>query len=474
MNKIITFMLCACALFFTAGCHTLKAPSRVDTVWKVPEWEKTSKAGDPVWDSIREQELDNAGPLVLVELVDIALRNNPSTREAWEDARAAEMEKKQAESGWFPQVTASGNYTKDRKVATVRTADLNQRYYGGTAEATMLIFDFGGREAGVREAYQRVLEANFLFNQAVQDLILEVEEAYYEFYSAKSVLEAAQSDVRDRKVTFDAAKQKFDVGVTAKLDVLQAEADYYDALSSLEEAKGGVKTAQGSLAQVLGFAADTEFEVLDPSGTPPADVTEEDISRVIEEAMGMRPDIAAARASLRATEANTQTALAELWPKLNIGGTAGKTWDETFGDNESYTHYHEYTAYMKVDWDVFDGFDNYAKYKEALAREEAEKAKLKKAEIGASAAVWTRYYEYRTAVRKFKFSQAFLESTKASYDLALESYSAGLKSILDLLQAQSKLSEARSGLIEAEKDLFVARAELRHATGKIHLKPEGE
>ena len=81
--------------------------------------------------------------------------------------------------------------------------------------------------------------------------------------------------------------------------------------------------------------------------------------------------------------------------------------------------------------------------------------------------MWTKYYNYNTAVKKLKFSQAYFESSLASHDLALEGYAEGLKSMLDLLQAQSALSDSRAKFIDSQKGLFVAVAELAHATGTL-------
>jgi outer membrane protein len=94
------------------------------------------------------------------------------------------------------------------------------------------------------------------------------------------------------------------------------------------------------------------------------------------------------------------------------------------------------------------------------------------AELEASADVWIKYYDFRTAAQKLVFSESFLETSKNAYDLALESYKAGLRSILDLLDGESKLSDARSKLIQSKKDLFVALANLAHSTGSIGEKME--
>ena len=92
---------------------------------------------------------------------------------------------------------------------------------------------------------------------------------------------------------------------------------------------------------------------------------------------------------------------------------------------------------------------------------------LKQAELAASADVWARYHNYETALQKYKFSTAYLNSASTSYDLALDSYKAGLKSILDLLNAESQLAQARSQQVASRQETFTALATLAYAAGLL-------
>jgi outer membrane protein len=458
-------------VIFASGCGTIKAPTDPETIWTPPKWEKTTKAVDPVWKAIRDRKVDADRPLALVELIDMALGNNPGTRQAWEEARAAFARERQAESTWYPQVTVSADTTYQKLNTNNTFAKQNKSYYGPEAQATLLLLDFGGRAATVREAKQMLIAANYQFNQAIQDLILETQTAYYSYYSSKSAVEAALADVANAKTSYEAAQQKLRAGLAVKLDVLQAKSNYDDSLYNLEEAKAQLKTAKGDLAKVLGLSADTDFEIEEPVKDVPTGMSEEDVSALIEEALRQRPDIGAQRASLRAKEAALAAANSDLWPTLNAGGSMEATWYKYYGSEKSdqfnVKDSNGYTAYLSVNWNIFDGFYLYSKRNETKADAAAEHEKLKQAELEASADVWSKYYNFRAAVQKRQFSRAFYESSSESFDLASQGYKAGLKNILDLLQAQSNLSSARSRLIQSEKDLYVAFAELLHATGAI-------
>ncbi|MBD3426082.1 MAG: hypothetical protein GF409_02480 [Candidatus Omnitrophica bacterium] len=453
-----------------SGCQTLKAPESPQRMWTPPEWEKSSRSMDTVWGSIRAKSREIKGSLTLYQLIGVALRNNPDTRRAWEQARAAEADIKQAQGESYPQISGEAEFAKEKNVTHRQSDKKNLRRFGGKLNATYLILDFGGRSADIEEATQLTLEANFLFNRSVQDLFLDTATAYYTYYSSKSAVEAAEADVENAKTSFEAAKIKLTSGLGVKLDVLQAKSDYENALFALEEARAQRQQAKADLAEVLGISSDSDLEIKEPSSELPDNVKQEDVSELIEAALQQRPDIAAARARLRATEARVKSANSDLWPKLNLGGEMGKTWYQYFGVNEAETVHNEYSGNVNVEWDIFDGFSNLARRRKASAEARSERENLISQELAASADVWTKYFNYKTSVRKRKFSRASYESSAESYDLALEGYRAGIKNILDLLEAQRSLSDARSRLIRSERDMFVALAELVHATGAIGIE----
>ena len=193
-----------------------------------------------------------------------------------------------------------------------------------------------------------------------------------------------------------------------------------------------------------------------------------DIGLLIDQALAQRPDIAAQRASAQAKEAAVRSARSDLWPSLNAGASAQANRHNYSEDTETLND-NDYTvmAYLAVQWKFFDGFLLLNKKRAAEAAYEAEKAKLKAAEIGASADVWTMYYNLQTALKKMSSAKALLSSSEASYELALESYKAGLSSLLDLLQSQNKLADARNKTVSAHKDLLNAQAGLIHALGLL-------
>ncbi len=454
-------------LYCGAGCSSVQAPSSHGETWMPDRNEKRIVESASEESSIRRADFDASKPLLLGEVVDIALRNSPATRQAWANARAAYAQMKQVTSQYYPEITVAGDVTRERQASDEASLSYDFMNYGPSAKISWLLLDLGGRRAAVNEATQNLIVRNFKFNDAIQDAILDAERSYYELNGAIAAEEAARSDVEDAKMVYDAARQKLAAGLAVKLDELQAQSGYENSLYSLEEAKAQLKIAQGNLAKVMSLAADTVFTIADLPDDDSRDLGKEDVGRLIDEALGRRPDIAAMRASVKAFDYSVQKANSALWPSLSAQGSAGRAWSTIYDDGPARDYDYQYMGGVGISWAVFDGLNNMHAKRAAAAQADAAREELRNAELAAGSDVWAKYHSYLASVQKLKFSKAYVESAAASYDLAQEGYKAGLKNILDFLHAQSELSSARSKLVQSRKDLHVALSELAHSTGSL-------
>jgi len=499
-GRVVIFLFIS--LLFVCGCRTLEAPAKPSSFSvDKSEAEKSQQARnfaqsfaeqkknenkqaaaikpqlkpaesvktiDPAWESIKKQKAKPEKPLTLVELIDIAFKNNPQLRQYWESARVARAIERQSESVLYPQLTISAAATREKQKGFF--GNLSDLYYGPSAQLTYLILDFGGRNARIESTFQKVLEANSLYNQSIQDLILNVQTTYYTYYSAQSAVEAEELDVQNTKADYEASQQRFDVGLSPKLDVLQAKSNYEDSLYNLENAKGNLKTAKANLALAIGVPADSGIDIVSPVKELPTELNEDDVSRLIEESIQKRPDISALRAELNSKKSASRAASSDLLPSLNLGANAQQQKYRFYSSSGFNKNQYDYSGSLSLDWNIFDGFNNLYKKKQADYEANIALDNLMQAELEASSDVWVKYYNFYTAVQKLKYSESFFQTSQTSYDLALESYKAGLKSILDLISAQSSLSSARSRLIQSKQDVFITLAELAHSTGTPNIK----
>ncbi len=447
-----------------AGCVSAPAPKTSTAPWVPPE---RACQSDATWQTARAQNDDFSKPLTLDALADIALRNNPASRKAWNEARAAAAQVAQARGYFLPTLTGVAAGTRRGLVAEPDSFNVDYLRYGPGLQLDYLVLNLGGgRAAAVEQALQTVYAANFTFNQSIQDILLDVETAYYGLVSARAGVAAAGASVKDAKLALETAQERKTAGVGTVLDVLQAQSGYDQARYQQAGAKGQLTIAKGRLAQTMGLPADTPVEVQSPASDIPEELSRQDMRRLIDEALDRRPDIAALRAALAARQAAVTVAGSAAWPSIFLSGALNRNYYDVYRDNFQDNDW-SYNAGINLQWMLFNGLRTVSAKRAAAAQADAARDQLVQAELTVSAVVWNSYAAYETALEKHVFSVAYLNSASASYDLALDSYSNGINTMLDVISAESRLAQARRQNITARQDAFTALAYLAYAVGRM-------
>lgn len=450
------------------GCLSGSIPDNPATPWVPP---LKAQSSDTLWQDLRAQKRDFTNQLSLAAILDIALKNNPATRQTWNAARAASAQAAEVRGGLLPTVIGTVGAARQRTLTEPEMFERDSLRYGPGLSLDYLIINFGGgRAAAVEQALQTVYAANYRFNRSIQTVLLIVELAYYGLVSALSGIEAAEVTVADARAAQEASRERQAAGVGTELEVLQAQASYDQARFYLVNAKGQVKIAQGALARAMGLPADTTIAVLAPTNDVPPALTPQDLRLLIDDALARRPDIAELRAALAAQRAARQVAGAANWPSLYLTGNVSRSYYDTETSREFFQTQDadwSYGAGLALKWTLFDGFQTISAARAAAAQADVIQARLEQAQLAASAEVWNSYSAYETALERYAVSCSYLKSAAASYDLALASYKNGLSNILELLNTESSLAAARTQQIAARQDAFTAGANLSFAMGRL-------
>ena len=402
--------------------------------------------------------------LSLLDIVDIALRNNPETAAAWARSRSAAAAYGSQKGSYYPQVGATAGtsylhgYTDDGKNS------YNQRNTLAALELNWLIFDFGGREAALDEVRESLITADWTHNAVIQTVILEVEKAYYGYVTAKALLDAQNATYKEAETNLEAAKERHQAGVATIADVLQAKTALAQAKLILDSLQGRIHTTQGALATAMGLPANIPYDIGIPEGEIPLRETSEKVDTYLAQAEKQRPDIAAARAQVRKAEAHVRKVEAERYPSIN--GTA--SWGNTYYGTTS-LYRDNYSGALQLSLPIFTGFSQSYNVARAQADEQATQSRLRSLEQQVVLEVWTSYYNLKTAEQRVRTSEELIKSAGESYQVALGRYKAGVGSILDLLSAQSALESARAQRALANADWFVSLAQLAHDTGTLNI-----
>ncbi|HSP13651.1 MAG TPA: TolC family protein [Thermoanaerobaculia bacterium] len=448
---LILLLLTACATHRTVG--TSPAPAAA--------WNPPADTLQPATPQSREDLVlpANFAPgmrLSLADVVDVALSNNPTTRIAWLQARSAEALLGSRESAYLPDINAGAQIFRSRESQSPA-----QTTYGPSASLNELLFDFGGREASVEGARQALIASNLLHNQAIQDVILRTEQAYYSYLDARALLAAQDATLKERQTSLDAAEARHNAGVATIADVLQARTAYSQAQLNRESIEGSLHTIEGELATTMGLPATARFDFGELPVEVPARQTREAVDALISRAIADRPDLAAVRATAEAARVRVREVRSSFLPTVNFSSSVARS--HASGGNSTTP----YSIGVALRWPVFTGFRNIYDVRQAEADAQIAREDVRALEQQVNLQVWTSFFALQTAEQRLATARDLLTSAQQSADVATSRYRSGVGSILDLLTAEAALESARAQEVQARTDWFLSVAQLAHDTGTL-------
>lgn len=406
------------------------------------------------------QEPTVAAVLTLAELTEYALRNNSRARQAWFAARAAAAGVGIEQADTLPQVTGLVSASRVRPVsATTGNVSPWQNRYGPSVTLSYVLLDFA-RGDQIQAAEYRLLAANLNQNRVLQEIVFEVEQAYYRLMGLDLLVQVNELTIKNLGTSFDAAQRRRESGLATVADVYRAETQVAQAQLDLTRSRGELAKARGQLAAAVGLSIDKALQVQTFADLPQIQAVKVSVSDLLERARAGRPDLVAAEAQARAARSSADAAGKTNLPTLEITGASGRTF---FTDDRAAAS--NFAVGLNLRIPIFTGFRN--RYIAQLAQAQAEQATAARDTLfrQTEVDVWQAYYDLQTAATAITTTEAQVKSAEQTAQATLARYRGGFGSLLDLITAQQDESNARVQRIQSYLDWYTALARLTFSTG---------
>lgn len=403
-------------------------------------------------------------PLALADVVDLTLCNNPQTRSVWASARAQAANVGVGMSAYLPTLSAQASESRNRSNASGNTIEYNSRSAGLTA--SYLLFDFGGRSSTLENAKQLLVAANATRDATLQANFLAAVQSYYALLSARASVDALQVAEASARESLAAAQARYVAGVATPADKLQAQTALSQARLNLITAQGNARSAQGTLANIMGFDASLPFVLVQIPESAPDPVVEQDIGKLVADARQKRPDLQAAEAQIKAAEAQLAATRATGLPTVSLGASSGF---QNVGSTSPNTNNSSIGVTLSVP--LFTGTRNTYQNRAAEMQVEGKVAARDLLANQIALDVWKAYQTLLTNSQSFLAASDLVASAEQSERMTLGRYKAGVAnmSILDVLNAQSTLASARQQRVTALYNFQASRLVLAQAIGQLDL-----
>lgn len=412
----------------------------------------------------------------LPELIDIAQRNNPSTRAAWERARTAALAVGMVEATYLPLVTANviaGRQTAETPLAIpVGT----QRYFTATSEGVSpsialqwLVFDFGQRAAVADVAKQGAITANVLFNGEHQKLIFDVTRAYYTYGAAVARARIAQQTLRNSIAIRSAVEDRLGRGLATTVEMAQARQQVAQSELRRVQAEGQQRDAYQALLAAMGVNATLRLHVEDAGRRRLPDAANVPLDSMIKLALAQRPDVIASYSVLQASQSGIKAAEAEYLPKVFLAAGAA-TGQGNFNANGLPTIGQQATGsgvLIGATVPIYDAGLRAAQLKQAQSRAAAAESTFQRTQTLAVTEIVAASNALRTALESYKAASALASAAATTYDAALEAYRNGVGTVTALTAADSGLLDAKQAQADAHAAALIGAANLAFVVGAM-------
>lgn len=437
MKKLMIFIG---ALLVMSSCRIYKSYERPDSI------DATDIYRDPVAvnEALAASDTANFGNVSwrevfrdaqLQSLIEEGLANNVNMQAAILRVEEAKALLTAAHLSFLPSLALApqGSLTSMR----IGNSDVVKNYTLPAA-ATWEIDLFGkllNADRGQRASYLQSKAAQ----QAVRSqLICGIANAYYSLLMLDRQVEVTEENVNLVSETLRTMRAYKEAGMTTEAAVSQTEGSYHQIQASLADLKRQVREAENSLSVLLGRTPQRIERT-----TLAEQVVPENLSvGVPVQLLSNRPDVMIAEMNLASAYYQTNQAIANFFPGINITGTAG--WTNGSGGNVIRNPAVFLWQVMgQLTQPIFQHGKLVANLKISKREEQIAKSNYQQTILEAGKDVSNALYLYITADEKLKEHQAQVESMTKAVEMSKELFKVAKSTYLEIISAEQSLLNAQ-------------------------------
>lgn len=438
--------------------------------------------------------------LTLDDARNLAIKTNKELKVASEEERIAYYQKKDAFSKYFPDVSLNGGYLHNQKNirlispssipssltippitglfagATLPISDemknqiadmgeLNiQNIWVGAVSLVQPIF-MGGKIVAYNDVMKNAEQlAKSKKDTKLQDVIVELDAAYWQVVSLSSKEKLAQSYQDLLNKMYSDIRVMQEEGVATKADVLSVAVKKNEADVALTKVENGVALSRMLLNQLCGLNIDSETLLYDEVNE--LQFAEEETIAIpsITEALSNRDEIKSLDLATKIYKGKEKIAKAEFMPQLALSANYIVTNPSLFnGIQSKFDGMWNVGLLLKV---PLNFMSSSAKLNAAKAETRIQEYKLEEAKEKIELQINQSAFKVNEAYKKYKSSKSNMDMADENLRYANVGFEEGVISASDALAAHTAWLSAHSDLIDSQIDIKLSRIYLDKALGR--------
>jgi outer membrane protein len=400
--------------------------------------------------------------LTIQEAESIALRNNPQITIGRLQSLQAHQYEREVRSALLPLVNLNLTGVESDPGSRLAAGYLtNGRMYpraaGGVA-VSQLVTDFGHTTNLVASSQYQAKEADENAVATKQDIILAVDQSFYNCLETQALLQVAEETVKARQLFEDQIQELTNAKLKSEVDLAFAKVDLARAQLLMLDAQDNYQASLSRLSAILGYPDRQDFAPQEPlvPVTPPA----QDAGPLIQQALDLRPEVRSLRNAVTASEKFARSEHDLWWPTVSaLGVVGGAPWR-----NPNIQSWYG-AAGVNVSIPVFNGFLFNARIKSADLATQAQQKRLQDLQNNVARDVRNSWLQTQDAYKRLSVTEQLRQQAELALELAQARYKLGLASIVEFTQAEMQKTDADIQDTDAHYRYIVSQIDLAYQMG---------
>lgn len=410
-----------------------------------------------------KQTSPGARTLTIEEAEAIAIKNNPQITVGKLHALEAHEFVREARAALMPQIslnlTAVGADGGSRISAGYLTNGRMFSRAAGGATASQLITDFGRTTSLLSSSEYRARAEDENAVATRQEIILAVDQAFYNVLETKALLKVAENTVKTRQNLVDQIQALTNAKLRSEIDLSFGKVDLARAKLLMLDSQNGYEASLSTLSAILGYPEQQDFRVIESApqtANPPA----VDPLPLIQQAMQLRPEILSLRNEVTAAEKFGHAEHDLWWPTVTALGVVGGA---PVRDSNIQSWYG--AGGVNVNIPVFNGFMFNARAKTADLETEVKRKRLQELQDNVARDVHHSWLDTSKAFERLSVTKQLREQAELSLELAEARYKLGLGTIVEYSQAELQRTDAEIQDTDAHYQYVLSQIVLAYEMG---------
>jgi outer membrane protein TolC len=402
-----------------------------------------------------------ASPLTLDAAVQVALQNHPSLSTARERIGAQKAVVGQQMAAYYPTVNWNNNYATGTQSGSTGANDRAEDSYNLRTTFNLTLYNFGKREGAVQSARETLNAVSHNYKTTVDSVVFGVKQAFFAYLGASALVKVREETVKSRDLLVRQARGFYEVGTRARIDVVRAESNLYNAQAELITTQNAAKVAWVTLKNAMGLRELPERPLVE-------ELTMTKIPFTLEEAKvtayANRPELKSFDAQRKAQDQNIAVARRGHLPDLIFDSSYRRA--GTHPSDNSPTLNGAWTVGLSLNFPIFDGFRTTNRVEETLRNYYVIKWQEEQQRQQIALEVEQSYLKVLELTERIKANEAAAQAAKENLDLATGRYQVGVGSIIEVTDAQTLYTEAQTTYVRTLYEYKIAEAALARAIGQ--------